>query len=239
MGIFDRAKKAVGRTSERVVSSLEEGNPEAVYEAAIDGATQRLVEHRGKIASLMAQQAATRARAESQERELTEVMAALQGAVADGDDDVAVVLITRKDELTAKLETTLGEVTTYDEAVSAGQAALAKGRTDLEALKREREVQLANKAVADAAIEVYDAQTGLSEAHAGLASVREAVGALDRRAADGYVDSDGVGVKGRAEAMGRKAREASARAQLEALEQQHATSADDVADDEAGPSKNL
>ena len=96
-------------------------------------------------------------------------------------------------------------------------------------------MQLAQRAVADAAIDIYDATTGLSDnaTHQGLASVREQVGRLERAAGDGYLDADGNSVRGRAEALGRRAAEASAREQLEALKAAHRATTEPDEGDEA------
>jgi phage shock protein A len=218
VGIFDRMGRAMGRTADKVVGNVETSNIEAVFVAAVQTGTEQLVEHRGRVAALAARQVRLQQKATATEQALKEVMVSLPAILEEGDDDVAVVLIARKDELTHTLERELSELADGEAQVEAAKAGLVDAGQRLEALKREREVAVAQAAVADAAIDIHDASTGLSDnpTHRGLASVRDAIGALDRSAADGYV-IDGEGVKGRVEALGRKASEASAREQLEAL----------------------
>ncbi len=140
-----------------------------------------------------------------------------------------MVLLTRKEELAAVLEDKARLLTTLTEQVEDAKRNLAELRAGVPALQREKEEALANHALAEARIDIQDTLSGLSDqAHIrGLNSVRESIDRLEAQANPGYLDSEGNSVRGRAEAMGRKAKEDAARAQLEALKRAHFGEDDD------------
>ncbi len=233
MGIFQRIRDNLSQQLNQVVDGVERRNVAAVYESAIDHAIQQLAEHKGRIASLVVMRDRTTEEVAALETELEQVVAGVQGAVAQDDDDTALVLLTRKEELTTERSDKarlLADLTDQLEGATAGQKELKEG---VQALTREKERAVANHALAEARIDVDEALTGLSDqAHIrGLHSVRESIGRLERQANPGRVDGEGKRVRGRAEAMGRKAAEASARDQLEALKR--AMRGDDETEDDA------
>jgi len=221
MGIFQRIRDNLRQQLNQVVDGVEQRNVAAVYESAIENAIQHLAEHKSRIAGLVVMRDRTTDEVTALETELKQVVAGVQGSVAEGDDDTALVLLARKEELTTELSDKarlLTDLADQVEGATAGQKELREG---VQALKREKETAVANHALAEAQIDIDEATTGLSDqAHIrGLDSVRESIGRLERQANPGYIDSEGKSVRGRAEAMGRKAAEASAREQLEALKE--------------------
>jgi phage shock protein A len=223
MSSFDRlgnlVKGTLKNSAEAVVGGLERDNAEAVFESAIDQGKARLEAQRSTLAGLVVQRDRTAARLQGSEAELQQVLDALTGAVDEGDDDTATVLLVRRDELSAQLETSSAQLLGLAAQVEEGKAALRAAEAAVVALGREKTTALAQQAAAEVALEVQEAASGLSEnaTARALDSVRESVGALERRAHPGYLDAEGNSIRGRAEALGRAAAEQDARDQLEAL----------------------
>ncbi len=229
MGIFATIRNNVRHKLHSVVEGVEQRNVAAVYEAAIESAIQHTSDYKDRLAGLVVMRDRTADELAVHEADLKQVMAGVEGAVAEGDDDTAVVLLTRKEELAAVLEDKARLLTTLTEQVEDAKRNLAELRAGVPALQREKEEALANHALAEARIDIQDTLSGLSDqAHIrGLNSVRESIDRLEAQANPGYLDSEGNSVRGRAEAMGRKAKEDAARAQLEALKRAHFGEDDD------------
>lgn len=242
MGIFRAIRDDLRQRLNRVVDGVEQRNVAAVYEAAIENAVKHTAEFQERLAGLVVQRDRASEELATHETELRRVAAGVEGAVAEDDDDTALVLLARKDELLSAIDATSRRVTELTERVEEAKQNLAELRAGVPALRREKEQAVANHALAEARIEIQEATTGLSDQahHRGLDSVRESIGRLERAANPGYLDSEGESVRGRAEAMGRKAKEDAARAQLEAMKRQlrgepEPTEAPDDAPDPDGP----
>ena len=222
MGVFDRLNNVAKGKASKAVGDLERANPAAVYEAAIDNAVARIAEHKNAVAGLAAERNKVAEAIEELEREQAQIQVALAEAVREEEDETAVVLLARRDELEATVADKRrihAEVAAQVEETKHG---LEKLRTDVQDLKRERESALAKLAVAQAAIDIDEATSGLSDSAQarGLESVRSSINVLEQQAHEGYLDEEGNSVRGRAAALGKKAREADARAELERLKRQ-------------------
>jgi len=222
MGIFSAIRNNLRHQLNSVVEGVEQRNVAAVYEAAIARAVEHTNEYKDRLAGLVVLRDRSAEELAAHEVELRQVMAGIQGAVAEDDDDTALVLLARKDDLTRAIEEKTRLVTQLTDQVEEAKTNLAELRAGVPALRAEMEQAVAQKALAEAQIDVQEAVSGLSDAahNKGLASVRENIERLEAQANPGYLDSEGNSVRGRAEAMGRQAKEASARAQLEALKRQ-------------------
>ncbi|MCB9689717.1 MAG: hypothetical protein H6738_24440 [Alphaproteobacteria bacterium] len=233
MGIFDRIKQSVKGTAEGVVRGMEERNPDAVYEAAIDGQIASVADLKDRVARLMVERDREAERIAALEREEVQLAEGLRGALAEDDDDTALVLQVRREEVADELVTRRASLEELAQQVREGQAGIVAAKEGTEGLKREKDVMLAQRAAADAALQIQDAVSGVGAdpTSRALASVREAVGVLESRAHAGYLDEEGNSVRGRAEAMGRKASEQSARDQLAALKRQLGKTDDEDADE--------
>lgn len=209
----------VRRRLDRAARDLETRNPEAVFEAALQRGQEQLAELKRRAAGLVQQRNTLSERSEAAERDLARLAQALHGALEEGDDDTALVLTARRTELVAEQEARAAEHAEAAGAVEEAKRNLVDVRASLEALKRERDTALAQLAAAEAAIEIDETHSGVSDRPQARAldSVRTAIGGLERRAHAGWLDEDGESVRGRAAALGRKAAEQSAREQLEAL----------------------
>jgi len=233
MGIFRSIRNDLRQRLTAVVEGVEQRNVAAVYESAIAAAEAKAAEFRERLAGLVVMRDRASEELQALQAEQQRVVHSVQEAVRDGDDDTALVLIARRDDLTREVEAKAQLLDELTARVEEAKGELAELRAGVPKLRREKEEKVAQQALAATQIEVQEATSGLSDqAHVrGLASVREDIGRLERQADPGYLDAEGNSVRGRAEAMGRRAAEQSARAQLEAMKRQRAGS-NDEGDDE-------
>jgi phage shock protein A len=223
MSVFERWRNLMKGKLEMGMSKIEQNNPAAVYEAAIAERTTRWTELRGAVAGLARQRDQTKDQIDALERELRGLLPAVAAAArSEGEDEDAVALLTHKLAIEDKLTALREQHTSLETQVDEGKAALTAYREDLRALEAERDVAVAQHATATARVEANDLVSGLSDdaASEGLSSVRDHIDAQHRRAHDGWLDSEGNSVRGRAEALTEKARTLTAADQLAAMKRE-------------------
>jgi phage shock protein A len=224
MSAFDRiANVAKGKVS-KLVGDVERNNPEAVFESAIENRKASLAHHKEVAATLVGQRNQLTSELEGYEGELRQLTTALHGAVEEGDEDTALVLEVRRQEVANVVEDKTAERLRVTEQVEMTQQALKKLRAHTEDLKREKITAVVMGEVAEARIEIHDTISGTSDRASDIAlnKVRDNIQSLKRQAHPGYLDEEGNSVRGRAEALGRKAAEQRARAELQKLKDEMA-----------------
>ncbi len=234
MGFFDRLANVWRGFLSLWVSDIEARNPEAVYEAAIDERVKKHRELKKAVSGIVYLRNKLSTELEAKERELKDVMAQLPVAVEEGEDEVALLLIQKKDELTSAIESLSAELKKVSEQAEDAKAGLLQFQAEIEKLKREKEKMIAAKANAEARIEIQETLDGLSTDAdlKALDNVREHIRKLQAEADIG-AELQGDSLDAKLAKIKEKANNASARAQLEAMKRQMAARAT-----EGGP-KNL
>ena len=222
MSVFDRLSSVLKGAVSLRLTELETRNPEAVYAAAIEAATERAGELKEQLGGLIAQRNRLEEQTAEGERDLQQTQEALAIAVRESEADTLVVLQFQCGELQRKLETAMAETVSLEAKIEEGKSGLVAFRADLEALKRERETMIAQKAMAEARIVVHEAEAGLSgDADVvALGKVREAVEALEARAHDGMTDQEGNPIHAKVADIVQKSSEERAREELDRLKAQ-------------------
>ena len=223
MAFFDRLANVWKGFLSLWVSDIETRNPEAVYEAAIEERVRKHRELKKAVSGIVYLRNKLSAELETKQKELRDVQLQIPVAVDEGDDDVALVLIQKKDELTARIN----EVTAELDRV-AGQAEDAKGgllsfQAEIEKLKREKEAMLAKKANAEARIRIQESLDGLSTDAdiKALENVRENIHKLQAEA-DVGAEIKGESLDEKLSKIKAKTANHAARAQLDELKRQRA-----------------
>ncbi len=223
MGFFDRIANVWKGFLSIWVSDIETRNPEAVYESAIEERIKKHRELKKAVSGIVYLRNKLSTELETKERELKEVNVQIPVAIEEGEDEAALVLIQKKDELTssidrlrAELEKVAGQAEDAKQGLMAFQGEIAK-------LKREKEEMLAKKANAEARISIQASLDGLSTDAdiKALDNVREHIGKMQAQADVGSeINNDSLDAKlARIKA---KAGDASARNQLAEYKKQMA-----------------
>ena len=223
MGFFDRISNIWKGFISLWISEVEQSNPEAVYEAAIEERVKKHRELKKAVSGIVYLRNKIAAELEAAEAELAEVNAQIPVAVEEGEDDVALVLIQKKDELTAKIaasQAELGKISTQAEEAKSGLIAF---QAEIGKLKREKEEMLAKKANAQARIQIQETLDGLSTDAdiKALENVREHIDKLQAQA-DVGAEIKGESLDDKLSKIKKKTANAAARSQLDELKKQMA-----------------
>ena len=223
MGFFDRLANIWRGFLSLWVSDIESRNPEAVYEAAIDERVRKHRELKKAVSGIVYLRNKLSTELETKERELKEVMTQLPVAIEEGEDEVALVLIQKKDELTSQIETLSDELKKVSDQAEEAKSGLLSFQSEIEKLKREKEQMLAKKANAEARITIQETLDGLStEADVkALDNVREHISKLQAEADIGS-EIQGDSLDAKLQRIKEKAANSSARTQLEEMKKQMA-----------------
>lgn len=224
MGFFDRITNVWKGFLSLWVSDMETRNPEAVYESAINERVKKHLELKKAVSGIVYLRNKISAELEEKEKEFRDVMNQLPIAVEDGEDEVALVLIQKKDELTKQIESLSAELTKISSQAEEAKSGLVSFQAEIEKLKREKESMLAKKSNAEARIRIQDTLNGLSTDAdiKALDNVREHI---DKMQAEADIGSEiqGDSLDHKLKKIKEKAASSTARNQLEEMKRQMAS----------------
>lgn len=221
MGFFDRLANIWKGFLSLWISDVESRNPEAVYESAINERVKKHRELKKAVSGIVYLRNKISSELEEKERELREVMNQIPVAVEDGEDEVALVLIQKKDELTKQIEQLNAELTKISGQAEEAKTGLIQFQAEIEKLKREKEEMLAKKANAEARIAIQETLDGLSTDAdiKALDNVRENIHKLQAEAdIGGEIQGDSLDAK--LKKIKEKAGNSAARGQLDEMKRQ-------------------
>lgn len=223
MGFFDRIGNLWTGFWSLWISDKESKNPEAVYEAAIDERIKKHRELKKAVSGIVYLRNKLSTELETKERELKEVNAQLPVAIESGDDDVALLLLTKKNELEKAIEQLNVELEKVSRQAEDAKDSLVSFQGEIEKLKRERDEMLAKKATAEARIKIQETLDGLSTDAdiKALENVRENIHKMQAEADIGTeIKSDSLDA--RLAKVKAKTQDATAKSQLDELKKQMA-----------------
>jgi phage shock protein A len=208
------------------VSDVERNHPEIAYENAINSMVEKYSGLKRATASIIRRREDLEARHAAQAKELAQTTQDLTVAVETNQDDLAVVLIQKKNQL----ETDVGELEQEMQAAikdaDNAKASLMQVQTEIKKLRSEKDAMLARLQSAQARIRIQEQLEGLSvesEVKA-LENVREhikttvAQANLDKELAETSLEKRLAGLRA-------QSGEVAARQQLEQLKAAAATKA--------------
>lgn len=221
MSFFGRIGNLIRGVLSLFVGGLEQDNPEAVYQAAIEERIARYGELKDAVAGILTLRNKLAAELEEQEAELKSVMEQLPIAVTEGEDEVALHLINKKDTLNNRIQELNAELAKINAQAKDSQESLRSFQASIEQLKEEKLEMLAKKANAEALITIQDTLEGLStEADVqALENVRESIHKLEAKAEIGEEMQDNA-LSTKLADIEAKASNLSAQRQLDALKRE-------------------
>ncbi|MCB9664530.1 MAG: PspA/IM30 family protein [Alphaproteobacteria bacterium] len=221
MGFFDRIANLWRGFTSLWLGSLEEGNPEAVYEAAINERIKKHKELKKAVSNIVYLRNKLTEDLHEAERELKEVSAQIPVAVEEDEDDVALVLIAKRDELVNHIASVSEELSAVERQAEEAKAGLLQFKAEIQKLQREKEKKLSEKVNAEARIEIQESLSGLSlDADVkALENVRQSIDKL-KAEADIGAELEGDGLDAKLAKIKSKARDAAAQAQLDEMKRQ-------------------
>jgi len=223
MGLFDRLANVWRGFLGLWVSNIETRNPEAVYESAIDEQVKRHRQFKKAVSGIVYERNKVSTELEGKERDLREIMQQIPVAVQDGEDEVALILIQRKDELTTDIERLTTELRKVSDQAEEAKTGLIAFQAEIEKLKREKEQMLAKKATAEARISIQESLDGLST-EADLKALDNVRTHIDKLQAEADVGAEiqGEGLDSKLAKIKQRTASSSARGQLDEMKRQMA-----------------
>lgn len=202
------------------VSDLEKDHPEIAYENSINAMVEKYAMLKKATAAIIRRREDIESRLKKQEKELAQVEADLNTAVDGGDDEIALILIGKKNQLESEVSELRGELDQARTDAEDAKRSLLSVQGEINKLKQEKDRMLAKMASAKARIKVQEQLEGLSvdaEVKA-LENVRDHINNLSAEARLGK-ELAGESLDGRLEALRRQTGDVTARRQLEEMKQ--------------------
>lgn len=144
------------------VTDVEKNHPEIAYQNSISSMITKYTQLKSTTGAIIARRQEMASRLESQERELSGVNADLETALATSQDDLAVVLIQKKNALEAALVELRAEAEQATADAENAKDSLVQVKSEIEKLKAERDTMLAKMKSAQARIAIQGQLDGLS-----------------------------------------------------------------------------
>ena len=144
------------------VSDVEKAHPDIAYQNAINSMVEKYAKLKSTTGAIIARRQDITGRLESKERELAGVAADLETALATNQDDLAVVLIQKKNLLEAAITELRAEAAQAVADADNAKDSLMQVKSEIEKLKAEKDTMLAKMQSAQARIMIQGQLDGLS-----------------------------------------------------------------------------
>jgi len=144
------------------ITDVEKRHPEIAYQNAIDGMIEKYGRLKTATAAIIRRRQDVEARLTSEERELAAITADLEGALASGQDDLAVVLIQKKNALQTSVTSLRADMDLAQKDADDAKSSLLQVKSEIDKLKAEKDRMLAQMESAQARIKIAGQLEGLS-----------------------------------------------------------------------------
>ena len=144
------------------ISDVEKAHPEIAYENAINSMIEKYSRLKSATAAIIRRREEIDDRFKKTNTELAQTDADLAAAVETNQDDLAVVLIQKKNQLTADLADFKTELDSAQKDAESAKASLMGVQTEIRKLKGERDSMLAKMQSAEARLKIQEQIDGLS-----------------------------------------------------------------------------
>lgn len=144
------------------IADIEKNNPEIAYQNAIDTLIGKYDRLKNATAAVLRRREDIEARLQKQQAELKQVDTSLEAAVSTNQDDLAVVLIQKKEALEASIATLETDYKQAQQDAEDAKSSLLSLKSEIQKLRDERDRMLAKMQSAQARIKIQDQLEGLS-----------------------------------------------------------------------------
>ena len=144
------------------ISNVEKEHPEIAYENAINSMVEKYSKLKSATAAIIRRREDIDERLKKSTKDLAKTELELNVAVETNQDDLAVVLIQRKNALTTEAAELGGDLGTASKDADAAKQSLLNVQGEIRKLKAERDVMLARMQSAQARLRIQEQLDGLS-----------------------------------------------------------------------------
>jgi phage shock protein A len=144
------------------ISDVEKAHPEIAYENAINSMVEKYSRLKSATAAIIRRREEIDERFKRLNAELAQAEGELNAAVETGQDDLAVVLIQKKNQLSADLAEVRTDMESAQKDADSAKTSLISVQSEIRKLKAERDSMLAKMQSAQARIKIQEQLEGLS-----------------------------------------------------------------------------
>lgn len=162
INFFDRLTNLWAGFVSLWITDVEKRHPEIAYQNSIDSMIEKYSMLKSATAAIIRRRQDLEARFKSEEQELTSITADLEGAIATGQDDLAVVLIQKKNALDASIAALKVDLDTAMKDGENAKDSLLRVKGEIDKLKAEKDRMLAQMLSAQARVKIQNQLEGLS-----------------------------------------------------------------------------
>ncbi len=162
MGFFSRLSNLWKGFLSIWISDIEQEHPEIAYENAINSMIGKYAKLKGATAAIIRRREDLDERYKKATADLAQNEGELNTAVETNQDDLAVVLIQKKNQLSAEIAELKTDMETAHSDADSAKTALLGVQTEIRKLKDERDSMLAKMQSAQARLRIQEQLDGLS-----------------------------------------------------------------------------
>ena len=144
------------------ISDVEKDHPEIAYENAIDSMIEKYSRLKSATAAIIRRREETSERFKQASAELTQTEAELNTAVETGQDDLALILIQKKNQLSTEVTEMKVEMESAQKDADSAKQSLLGVQSQIRKLQAEKDSMLAKMQSSQARIKVQEQLNGLS-----------------------------------------------------------------------------
>ncbi len=162
MGLFSRLGNLWRGFLSLWISDIEQEHPEIAYENAINSMVEKYTRLKTATAAIIRRREDIDTRQKADTDQLAQIEAQLAVAVETNQDDLAVILIQKKNEIVKELADMRVELETAQKDADSAKSSLLTVQSEIKKLKAERDTMLAKLQSAQARIKIQGQLDGLS-----------------------------------------------------------------------------
>ena len=162
VGLFTRLKNLWKGFVSIWISDIEKEHPEIAYENAINSMVEKYSKLKQATAAIIKRREDIDERLKRAARELAQTEAELNAAVATNQDDLAVILIQKKNQLETDVAEMRGDLDVASKDADSAKSSLLQVQGEIKKLKAERDVMLARMQSAQARLRIQEQLDGFS-----------------------------------------------------------------------------
>jgi phage shock protein A len=144
------------------ISDVEKEHPEIAYQNAIDSMIEKYTRLKSATAAIIRRREDTSERFQKATKELTQTDAELGVAMDTNQDDVALILLQKKNQLTADVADLKSEMEAAQRDADSAKSSLMSVQSEIRKLQSERDSMLAKMQSAQARLKIQGQLDGLS-----------------------------------------------------------------------------
>ncbi|HRI53907.1 MAG TPA: PspA/IM30 family protein [Pseudomonadota bacterium] len=144
------------------ISDVEKEHPEIAYENAINSMIEKYTALKRATAAIIRRREELSERLGGQQKELAQISHDLNAAIETNQDDLAVVLIQKKNALEASVTELQADLDLAQKDAESAKTSLLSVQNEIKKLKAEKETMIAKMASAQARMRIQEQLEGLS-----------------------------------------------------------------------------